>query len=288
MAHSTDGYLAGKNAFITGAGANIGRAIALEMAAAGANIYFADKDAASSAALERELTRSGAKVQGFVCDTSQIPALESIVARLKQQGVTINILVNNVGITIKEPETTPESFERWQKAMDTNVLAPLYLSRLVAQTMIEKRIAGSILFITSIHQWITFGDEVYSATKASLGLIIDELAVSLAPHEIRVNGIAPGNCREAADGSPLPHDGTPLRQESVLPHYIGRAAVFLSSDYFSGSTTGATLKIDGGLSLYTYLSRRLISPALPKSRGLFSRLRPKLGKVRRLARSLFP
>ncbi|RYX82449.1 SDR family oxidoreductase [bacterium] len=279
--------LAGKNVFITGAGANIGRAIALEMAEQGANIYFAEIDAARSAALEQELQANGTTTQGFVCDVSRATTIEDILQQLNQRQVAIDILVNNVGITDVPREATLQSFETWQQVMDTNVLGPLYLSRIVAQNMIDRGTAGSILFITSVHQWVYHGSEVYSATKAGLGMIIDELAVLLAQHNIRVNGIAPGSCIEAPDGLPIRNNGTPLYHESVKPCYIGRAAVFLSSDYFSRHTTGAVLKIDGGLSLYAFNNRDIIcppvTPSFPRARRLARRGLNYLGKIRRLS-----
>ena len=257
--------LAGQNAFITGAGANIGRAIALEMAEQGANIFFADIDPARVAALEGELRHKAARVQGFVADLSGIAAIEAILAQLKQGDIAIHILVNNLGLTVRAPETTPESFARWQRVFDINVLVPLYLSRLVAQSMIEAQIAGSIVFITSVHQWTYFGDQIYSATKASLGLIVEELAVALSPHNIRVNGIAPGRVGEAPDGTPLFHRAMPLYHEQIRPQYIGRAAVFLASDYFSHHTTGAILKVDGGISLFSFDNRNIMMPPPPVS-----------------------
>lgn len=279
--------LAGKNALITGAGANIGRAIALEMASQGASIYFAEKDAARTAALEHELRALGAKVQGFTCDTSRISALDDMVEQLTRQGVTIDILVNNVGVNIKYSEITPETFKLWQEVMDTNVLAPLYLSRLVAQTMIQREVAGSIVFITSVHATHYHGDQIYSATKASLGMVINELAVSLAQHGIRVNGIAPGATNERPDGTMRYAPNVPLRHEPVRPCYIGRAAVFLASDYFSYCTTGATLIVDSGLSLCSFGNRDLtFLPAPPVSRLI--RLRRRIGRAYRSVRRIQP
>jgi NAD(P)-dependent dehydrogenase (short-subunit alcohol dehydrogenase family) len=279
--------LAGKNALITGAGANIGRAIALEMASQGASIYFAEKDATRTAALEHELYAGGTQVKGFTCDMSRVSALEEIVEQLTRQGVTIDILVNSVGVAGQYAETTPETFGLWQNMMDTNVLAPLYLSRLVAETMIRKQIEGSILFITSVHATHYYGDQIYSATKASLGMVINELAVSLAQHGIRVNGIAPGATNERLDGTMRHSPNVPLRHEPVRPCYIGRAAVFLASDYFSHCTTGATLTVDGGLSLCSFGNRDLTYlPAPPVSRLI--KLRRRLGRAYRSVRRIQP
>ncbi len=84
-------------------------------------------------------------------------------------------------------------------------------------------------------------------------MIINELALELAPHNIRVNGIAPGAVGEDEEGEPLPHNDTPLHGTKVGPQYVGRAAAYLASDYFSRHTTGTVLKIDGGLSLHHYM-----------------------------------
>lgn len=130
--------------------------------------------------------------------------------------------------------------------------------------MIAAQRGGCILFLSTIHQWSYKGDVSYSASKAAVGAIINELALKLAPHGIRVNGLAPGLVRLDEMGSPCPHIPTPLHQTAVHPQYIGRAAVYLASDYFSHCTTGTLLKIDAGLSLVNYVS--MLPPPLPPPR----------------------
>ena len=118
--------------------------------------------------------------------------------------------------------------------------------------MIDNKIKGNIIFISSIHQWYSRGIIDYSATKAAIGMIIKEMAMELAKHEIRVNGIAPG-CTKYGEGNELvKHDKTPLYNKSIDPKYIGRAIIYLASDYFSKQTTSTIIKIDGGLSLYNW------------------------------------
>ena len=90
------------------------------------------------------------------------------------------------------------------------------------------------------------------------GMIVKELAIDLAPHRIRVNGIAPGWVAENEQGLALIHRYVPLHNCSINPRYIGRAAVYLASDYFSEFTTGTVLKIDAGLSLYNHYVDRTI------------------------------
>lgn len=83
-------------------------------------------------------------------------------------------------------------------------------------------------------------------------MIIQELAVDLAPYGIRVNGIAPAWVAEDEQGHPFSQEYHLLHHSSINPRYIGRAAVYLASDYFSKFTTGTIIKIDAGASLYNY------------------------------------
>jgi NAD(P)-dependent dehydrogenase (short-subunit alcohol dehydrogenase family) len=139
--------------------------------------------------------------------------------------------------------------------LQTNVSGALYLTKRVCEGMIERALPGSVIFITSIHQWVLWGEVGYSACKAALGAAVRELAFDLAAYGIRVNGIAPGAVGENSGQYAVYHPPTPLHHEMVSPSAIGRAAVFLASDYFSRHITGTILAVDGGLSLHSYLSR---------------------------------
>jgi len=79
-----------------------------------------------------------------------------------------------------------------EKTFSTNVLSPIYLTQKIVGQMVDNRVEGSILFIISVHQYIPFPVSSYSASKAALGAIAEELAVNLAGYKIRVNGIALG------------------------------------------------------------------------------------------------
>lgn len=245
--------LSGKNALITGAGENIGRSIALEMAKQGANIYFTEIDQQRKTRLERELQHYDITFQGFLSDVSQTEDINALCRSLEQEQVYIDLLIHNVGLDTDAGEIGVEDLETWRQVFDTNILGPIHLTNQITQSMITRRTVGSILFITSIHQWIRRRRPSYSASKAGLGMIVNELAIDLAPHQIRVNGIAPGTVREKPDGQPYPSHHVPLHHQAIPPRYIGRAAVYLSSDYFSRHTTGTILKIDAGLSLINYL-----------------------------------
>lgn len=247
-----DKLLLGKNALITGAGRNIGRGIAVEMAKQGANIFFTDIDEERCIRLENELNGYPVVSRGFPSDISRTEDIDYLLNFLVRDKIRIDILVNNAGIQFNTTTIRDLNLEEWYKVFGTNVFGPIYLTKLISETMIGNHINGSIIFITSIHQWTIRRCPSYSASKASLGMIIKELALDLAPYKIRVNGIAPGFVKEDRNGKLISTKYTPLYNSAINPCYIGRAAVYLSSDYFSKFTTGSVIKIDAGLSLYNH------------------------------------
>ena len=252
--------LAGRNVLVTGAAANIGKSIALEMAHQGANVYLADLDGEGCRDLEQRITALGRKSKSFVVDLSLRENLDAIHRQLEADGVVIDILVNNVGIDNTAVPAKGEYWQQWQKTYDTNVIGPAYLTKLFTDTMIEKQVPGSVLFITSVHQWMVRGSAAYSSSKAAQGMMVRELAIALAGQRIRVNGIAPGYVGVDSDGVPIPHAATPLSKSSIPPRYIGRTAVYLCSDYFSEHTTGSILTLDSGLNLHSYLTTGASKP----------------------------
>jgi NAD(P)-dependent dehydrogenase (short-subunit alcohol dehydrogenase family) len=244
--------LANKNVLITGAGQNIGKSIALEMAKQGANIYFTDIESDRITALEQELSTYSIQKQGYLSDISKTEDSDALYQDLLEKDISIDILVNNVGIQFETVGIENLKLQEWQETFNTNVFGPLYLTKLITQTMIEKKIQGSVIFITSIHQEEIVRWPSYSASKAALKMTINEIAVDLAPHGIRVNSIAPAWVAVDAQGNTLSHKYHLLSKSSIPPCYIGRAAVYLASEYFSQYTTGTTIKIDSGATLYNY------------------------------------
>ncbi len=244
--------LAGKNVLITGAGRNIGRSIAHEMAKQGANIFITDIDNERCKSIENELKQKDANVRGFHIDCSNINELDKLITTMKNEKLHIDVLVNNVGIQSERKPFKEIDLKEWHKMFNTNVFGPGYLTKHIAQTMVENRICGSIIFITSIHQSTVSGFPSYSASTAALGMLVKELAIEYAQYKIRVNGIAPGWTREDNSGNTLYHEATPLYKSSINPRFIGRTAVYLASDYFSRFTTGSIIKIDAGLSLHNF------------------------------------
>jgi len=244
--------LKGKNVLITGAGKNIGRDIALEFAGQGANVYFTDIDNDRVIKLEEELKDFGVNYNGYALDVSKGVDNEELVKDLVKRGVNIDILVNNVGIwdeNIKLSDFDPKS---WRKIYDTNVIGPMYLTKLVFDKMMKEN-GGNIIFLSSIHQDHIRRFPSYSASKGALKMVVRELALELAPHKVRVNAIAPGYVELNEQGNPINHKDTPLHQTSINPKYIARNALVLASEYLSRHTTGSTVTVDGGLSLVNHL-----------------------------------
>ncbi|MEB3829140.1 SDR family NAD(P)-dependent oxidoreductase [Phormidium sp. CCY1219] len=251
----SDRLLENKNVLITGTGRNIGRSIALEMAKQGANIFGIERSANKTEQLESELKSYPIHFQSFTFDISRHEEMVQFCRELESSEIDIDVLVNNVGLKIENIGLQKFNLDDWHATFNTNVLEPMFLTQAIANRMRDRQRKGSIIFITSIHQWEISRWVSYSASKAALRAIVKELALDLAPHDIRVNGIAPGWIAENEDGTPLPHPYTVLDRHSIPPRYIGRAAVYLAADYFSQFTTGTILKIDAGLSLYNHRVR---------------------------------
>lgn len=261
-----DQLLNGKNVLITGGGRNIGRSIAIEMAREGANILLTDIDPQRCEHVEHELRKYEGRHKAFVADVSNPRATDRLLRELSDKGIELDVLVNNVGVASAQMKTNrsllakalgrldsaknAQNNQAWKEVYDTNVFGPVYLTNAVAATMIRNGKGGSIIFLTSVHQWVVKGDPAYSSSKAALGMIINELALALWQHKIRVNGLAPGYVAEKE----APHPWGDKYRRAVRPEHVGRTAVFLASDYFSEYTTGLVIKVDAGLSLHNFLA----------------------------------
>lgn len=240
---------------VTGATSNIGLAIAHEMAAAGANIVVADIDQAASKRMTSEFAGYSGWLKFISCDVTESADIDILFQTLSEQNIYINTLVNNVGVQYRTSSLFDFEFKEWQDTFSTNVFGPMYLTKRIARSMMDNNLNGSIIFITSIHQWTVRKYASYSASKAALGMIIKELAVDLAPYGIRVNGIAPGWVALDDNNRPRQQKEALLHQTAVQPCHIGRTAVFLASNYYSASTTGTVITVDNGLSLYNHLTQ---------------------------------
>ena len=250
--------LSGKTVFISGVGPNIGRSLVLEMGRQGAHVVFTTLNSDGVADMEKECQSQQISSQGFVCDLRKVDDIEALCHVFDQQAISIDVMVHNAGLVFKENISLLDyDREEWVQTYETNVFGPMYLTKCIVERMRCHERPASLIFITSIQQFKPSGRTSYSSSKAALGMIVKELAGELGAFRIRVNGIAPGAVKLTDDGTPKPNRFVPLYKTAIPPEFIGRAAVFLASDFFSYCTTGTVLTVDGGLSLHNHHSDQL-------------------------------
>lgn len=249
--NSSSFSLNGKVAMITGAARGLGFEMAKALGLAGASVLINGRDQASLSEAAVQLEELGVNAQAIAFDISDQLSTEFAFSKLPR----LDILINNVGMRDRR---TLFEFERTdiQKMLDVDLVAPMELSRLAAQLMIDqepKERGGRIINITSIAGIIAQpGDAVYTAAKAGLEGLTKALASELGQHNITVNAIAPGyfatktNADLAADPAIQQHlERTTSLGRWGQPEELGGAAVFLASDAAS-YITGHTLVVDGG------------------------------------------
>ena len=256
--------LAGRVALVTGGGSGIGRAIAHRLAAEGACVVVADRDAASAAAVARELGDADVAVASTVDVTSEEQVAQSFEeAALAFGGV--DLVVNNAGLSISKAllETT---IEDWDLQHDVMARGSFLMSRAAARLMIAQALGGDIVYISSKNSVFAGPNNVaYGATKADQAHQVRLLAAELGEHGIRVNGINPdgvvrgsgifaggwGAQRAEVYGVPEEELGAyyakrTLLKLEVLPENVANAVVALTSGDLS-HTTGLHVPVDAGV-----------------------------------------
>ncbi len=245
--------LADKVVIVTGAVRGIGRGIAKAMAREGAHVVISDIDPTLFDEVRSEMETFGGSVSCVQCDVRDYDATTALVDMVMSEYGRIDILVNNAGMSAGKGllDLTREEIEQ---VYYTNLIGPFFLTQKVVGVMIDKQIAGSILFTTSTHSKVTILRPAYSSSKAALEMFIKDSALELAEYGIRVNGVAPG----AIDIWNLEDKSSQQVPRGYLgsPEDVGNAMVFLASDK-SGYITGQTLAVDGAFSLaHTHYWRR--------------------------------
>ncbi|HEV2978865.1 MAG TPA: glucose 1-dehydrogenase [Casimicrobiaceae bacterium] len=242
--------LTGRNALVTGGGSGLGLAIARGLARAGARVVINGRNRAKLDAAAAELARDGCTVAVAPFDVTATAAMEAAIAALERD-TPFDILVNNAAMNRRGPI---DSFaaEDWRALMAANLDAPFLVARAVVPGMKARR-RGKIINLCSLASDLGRPNIVpYAASKGGVRMLTRALAVELAPHNIQVNGIAPGFFRTEMNAA-LTADAafsdwvarrTPAGRWGEPPEIAG-AAVFLASsaaDY----VTGHLLAVDGG------------------------------------------
>ncbi|GAA3479669.1 SDR family oxidoreductase [Streptomyces yanii] len=256
--------VAGQKALVTGANSGIGKATAIALGRAGADVvvnYVAGADEAEK--VVDEIKGFGVRAYAHQADVSQEDQVVGMVARMVEELGTIDIMVANAGLQRDAP-TVDMTLAQWQKVIDVNLTGQFLCAREATKEFVRRgvvpevsRAAGKIICMSSVHQIVPWaGHANYASSKGGVGMLMQTLAQELAPQRIRVNAIAPGAIR-----TPINKDAwnTPEAEADLLrlipyrrvgdPDDIANAVVAVASDLLD-YVVGATLYVDGGMTLF--------------------------------------
>jgi glucose 1-dehydrogenase len=249
---------------VTGANSGIGRAIALALGRAGANVivnYVSGAEKAEQVAAE--IRQSGRQAIIAQADVSNEAEVQAMFAKAVHELGSVDILVNNAGLQ-KDAPFHEMTVAQWDTVMNVNLRGAFLCSREAVREFLRRGVrpgisvaAGKIIFISSVHDVIPWAGHVnYAASKGGLTLLMKSLAQEVAERRIRVNSISPGAIR-----TPINTDAWQTKEAytelmKLIPYKrigeveeIGRTAVWLASD-FTDYIIGTTIYVDGGMTLY--------------------------------------
>jgi len=244
------GGLAGQVALVTGAGRNIGRAIAIRLAEAGADVAVVGRTPAPLEETAAAIRALGRGALPFACEVSDGPAVAATVEKVIEKFGRIDILVNNAGVTRDRLLLRMDEAD-WDDVMAVNLKGAFHFAKAAARQMVRQK-RGRILNITSVIGQIgNAGQANYAASKAGLIGFTKSLAKELAPRGITVNAIAPGFIETAmTEGLPPEVRENLLRSIPLArfgtPEDVATVAHFLASES-AGYITGQVVNVDGGM-----------------------------------------
>jgi NAD(P)-dependent dehydrogenase (short-subunit alcohol dehydrogenase family) len=250
--------LDGKKAIVTGAGRGIGRALAVGLAEAGADVALLSRTEADLLETANLIKGFGKKALVLPTDVTKRKEVQSAIQNVSREWGAIDILVNNAGMNIRSKALKVTDNE-WNTIMDTNLKSAFMMSQEVAKVMKEQGTSGRIISITSVggHVALRTG-VVYAATKAALIQMTKVLALEWGQYNINVNAIGPWYFKTPLTEKLLADPEyvsdilavTPLKRVGELQELVG-PVVFLSSsagDYVHGQT----LFVDGGMTIHGF------------------------------------
>jgi glucose 1-dehydrogenase len=260
--------LKGQKALVTGANSGIGRAIALALGAAGADVAvnYVDGEAAAQEVVN-SIGALGGRAIAIKADVSSEAEVQAMFQLMIQEFGTIDILVNNAGLQRDAP-FDQMTLAQWNFVIGINLTGQFLCAREALREFKRRGVvkevsvaAGKIICISSVHEVIPWSTHAnYAASKGGIMMMMKSLAQEVAPLRIRVNSICPGAIRTPINTAAW---STPAAYASLLRHIpyqrigepedIGRVAVMLASD-LSDYITGASIFVDGGMTLYPEFS----------------------------------
>ncbi|MBZ5595677.1 MAG: SDR family oxidoreductase [Acidobacteriia bacterium] len=244
--------LDGKTALVTGCKRGIGRAMALALAEAGADLIGVSRSLESNGSdVEKEVMALGRKFKAYTADFSKRQAVYDFIREVTSDFPAIDILVNNAGTILRSP-AAEHSDQYWDEVIETDLNSQFILSREIGKRMVERG-TGKIIFTASL---LTFQGGItvpgYASAKGAIGQLTKALANEWAPKGVQVNAIAPGY---TATDNTAALRADPVRNPAILaripagrwgvPDDFKGAVVFLAS-HASDYVNGLILVVDGG------------------------------------------
>ena len=243
--------LAGKCAVVIGGTSGLGKAIALGLAEAGADVVAASRRQEETQQVAQQIGALGRRALPVTVNIRDRASIESLQRQVLDAFGKVDILVNAAGITHKAP-TLECSEDDWNSVLDVNLNGTWRSCQIFGNTMVGQGF-GKILNIASLTTFVGFNQvAAYAVSKAGVGALTKTLAIELAPHKICVNAIAPGIFPTALNAELILHTGrgrelkmrTPMKRFGEMDEIVG-GAIYLVSDAAS-FVTGEILVIDGG------------------------------------------
>ena len=260
----TQTRLDGQRAIVTGANSGIGEGIARGLAEAGAavvvNFVSGDERAEKVVA---DIRQAGGRAIAFKADVSKEDQVQAMFRKACDEFGSIDILVNNAGLQ-KDAPLHEMTLAQWQFVIDVNLTGQFLCAREAVREFLRRGVvpelscsAGKIVCLSSVHDVIPWaGHANYAASKGGVAMLMKTMAQELAGRKIRVNSISPGAIKTPINTSAWDTAEAEAALLKLIPYYrvgetrdIARAAVWLASDH-SDYVTGATLYVDGGMTLY--------------------------------------
>jgi len=256
--------LQGQKALVTGANSGIGRAVALALGAAGADVgvnYVTRPEEAE--AVVAEIRESGTNALALEADVSNEDQVVAMFRAAVEHFGRLDILVANAGVQ-RDAHFVDMTLKDWSTVIAINLTGQFLCCREAVRAMAHQGVtpevskaAGKIICMSSVHERIPWAGHVnYAASKGGIMMMMQSLAQEVAPLKIRVNSIAPGAIRTPINTAAW---STPQAYSALMtlvpygrigePEDIARAAVWLASDE-ADYVTGTTLFVDGGMTLY--------------------------------------
>jgi glucose 1-dehydrogenase len=256
--------LVGQPALVTGGSSGIGKATAIGLAKAGADVvvnYIGDRAPADETA--HIIEGVGGKAIVIEADVSQEDQVEAMFSQAISHFGTLHIVVSNAGLQADAP-LEAMTLEKWNKVISVNLTGQFLCMREGVKEFRRRGVvqdvsvaAGKLVSMSSVHQQIPWAGHVnYAASKGGIDMLMRSVAQEVAPYRIRVNAIAPGAIRTPINTAAW---STPEAYAELMklvpygrigePDDIAQAAAWLASDA-SDYLTGATIFVDGGMTLY--------------------------------------